>query len=621
MNPPQPNGLHGSYCLTSTECLAMKMDGAVADLKVEEWTNASTLADSFVAYHGCAVEDSNKALQKIINSFNILSKKRSRFVALVTFCLEVVKFISRKSTRNKFKVAFDEAFIKRRISDNERLAQLIGYSNAVELTVNGGREYHKKMTEGRSDAQPCEPQDKGKDSLGKRERDAFITKDNTTAGTTIKQRGIELHESFIANKGISTPERKIMTSGLSSILDLIDLTDDGQSSLFDLDDWTRLQKEFMLLYKADQFHLSPLIQDTWDMIVALCKRDNGFESAQLYLTKLNSKSTISNTNKRILRVLRVAIDSLESNMPSIEKGLLPSYTENDFLLKIWGPLLDAILFVNNNLIRMKTGESVNGTSSESKKQQYPQHTNVSGFKIDLRFVYDSKDKQEFDVGAGESARSSQDDKLAHDLGKLTREGKDVLDGLVCVALDDEQGVDCSGWVLQLSGMQGQIASVHLAGDGLYVAVPQGKLLFPMSISSMGPFLDTLQVLFLFVAKMESNAHLIKDNIESIESRRVSMGKTFNRPRPPKPGNSKLSWQRPTWYTPPRNEPKLSCLPYDLFGKVVANNDLPVSSSQSTSTGIEYDGNPDEFGFVRLTDGRLYNHLQKKIVDRHPLNDE
>ncbi|CAO3576301.1 unnamed protein product [Absidia cylindrospora] len=52
----------------------------------------------------------------------------------------------------------------------------------------------------------------------------------------------------------------------------------------------------------------------------------------------------------------------------------------------------------------------------------------------------------------------------------------IFGGLIHMALDDDQGVDCSGWVIQLASMQGQIASVCLAGNGLYVAVPQGKKL-------------------------------------------------------------------------------------------------------------------------------------------------
>ncbi|KAI8076348.1 uncharacterized protein BX664DRAFT_362877 [Halteromyces radiatus] len=130
-------------------------------------------------------------------------------------------------------------------------------------------------------------------------------------------------------------------------------------------------------------------------------------------------------------------------------------------------------------------------------------------------------------------------------------------------------------------MYGQVASVHLADNGLYVAVNQGKrLVFPSSISNMDVLLDTLETLLLFVAKMESHAHLIKDTIETMESRRRSLGKMFNRP--------------------------------------LRDDGLATSSSRSTT--IEYDGDPDEFGFIKLMDGRVYNVIQKEVMDRHPFDE-
>ncbi|CAO3576096.1 unnamed protein product [Absidia cylindrospora] len=74
---------------------------------------------------------------------------------------------------------------------------MIGCSNAVELTVNAGRNYHKKITEGTTI-------DKGKGTLGKRtySKNQLPNSDSTTTGTTIKQRAIQLHEAFGANKGL-----------------------------------------------------------------------------------------------------------------------------------------------------------------------------------------------------------------------------------------------------------------------------------------------------------------------------------------------------------------------------------------------------------------------------------
>lgn len=143
-----------------------------------------------------------------------------------------------------------------------------------------------------------------------------------------------------------------------------------------------------------------------------------------------------------------------------------------------------------------SGESVNDTTTLNKKEIYSESHSI-GFKIDLRFIYDT-DEDEYDVGAGEVARDNNDKKLIHDLGKLVREGKDVLDGLLHIVMDDKVAKDLSAWVIQISALQGEVASTHLAENGAYAAIPQGKLRFPSNLSNMEDFIDTISNLFLFV---------------------------------------------------------------------------------------------------------------------------
>lgn len=58
-----------------------------------------------------------------------------------------------------------------------------------------------------------------------------------------------------------------ISSGLSSILDLIDLNDNAQSSLFNNTEWNTLNGRFMNMYLAKSVELSPFILDTWDIVV------------------------------------------------------------------------------------------------------------------------------------------------------------------------------------------------------------------------------------------------------------------------------------------------------------------------------------------------------------------
>lgn len=50
--------------------------------------------------------------------------------------------------------------------------------------------------------------------------------------------------------------------------------------------------------------------------------------------------------------------------------------------------------------------------------------------IKIYLWYRRRYQDEYDVGAGEAAKTNDDDKILHDLGKVIRESKDVLDGLM-----------------------------------------------------------------------------------------------------------------------------------------------------------------------------------------------
>ncbi|KAI8889887.1 hypothetical protein K501DRAFT_266671 [Backusella circina FSU 941] len=74
------------------------------------------------------------------------------------------------------------------------------------------------------------------------------------------------------------------------------------------------------------------------------------------------------------------------------------------------------------------------------------------------------------------------DKLLHDLGKVIKESKDILDGLLNITMEESIAKSLSAWFEQICGLQGEIASVHFVFNGLYVAIPQGKLKFPTIIN-------------------------------------------------------------------------------------------------------------------------------------------
>lgn len=105
------------------------------------------------------------------------------------------------------------------------------------------------------------------------------------------------------------------------------------------------------------------------------------------------------------------------------------------------------------------------------------------------------------------------------------------------------------FVVQLSGCQGEISSIHLASNGLYVAVPQFPLTFLDRNTELDKFIETVQALRTMKQHVERLADLLPigyvkwtDFCDHLSRAKV------------KDGNSMLEWTRPTWYTPPGEAP-------------------------------------------------------------------
>lgn len=74
-----------------------------------------------------------------------------------------------------------------------------------------------------------------------------------------------------------------------------------------------------------------------------------------------------------------------------------------------------------------------------------------GPKIDMRFVVDLDTHLEVDVGAAECAKPCPpDSKIFGDEGKLVKEGKDVVDGVVN-RLHEVPIANIEGQILQIAG--------------------------------------------------------------------------------------------------------------------------------------------------------------------------
>ncbi|KAL7333948.1 hypothetical protein PS15p_202785 [Mucor circinelloides] len=289
-------------------------------------------------------------------------------------------------------------------------------------------------------------------------------------------------------------------------------------------------------------------------------------------------------------------------------------TQSDYLRCIWSRILEALFPPEKNLIRIKSGESINSASNINKNEQYVGAASVKSLKIDFRLLVDVSES-EIDVGAGECALNDYDDKAITDEGKLARETKDTLDEIIKLVPEDLNDTTC--WGMQIAGSHCTMTSIHLDSQGLYVNMHRHSFNIPSSHSLLENFRPTIAWLLTMRHHMLRLNEVIKRN----KTKKHSNSTSFNRKQVNSP-NPKLSYIRDTYYTPPRNQ--VSKLPVFIFRKATASTLVsPAAASRtqtsaSSSTSSIITGEPDKNGYIDQGNGTFYNIHTKKLYDYHPL---
>ncbi|KAL9553412.1 hypothetical protein MBANPS3_003297 [Mucor bainieri] len=459
-----------------------------------------------------------------------------------------------------------------------------------------------------------------------------------SAGTMIKNAALELHSKFVKSKDALSPsERKVMSNGLSSILDLVDISPLGQKSLFKANDWNSIVQYFREKLHIEGYVLDEKIKDNFVVISHAVKKSRSFAVGIEYLFKAYPRYMKSRLFNE-LRMIEHTLEIMETKDHMLAKSSPKSVTESDYLSLIWSRYLD-LLFPKESHIRVKKyvpflflwcifvnsqtclrGESTSDSSTINKKEMYTGKDNIIAFKIDIRFVVDHNGT-EIDVASGEVAKHDGNKKVIDDEGKLCREGKDIVDNLLNM-VSFQKSNSCVGWTIQIAGSSCLIASVHLAENGLYVNMPRGHCQLPPTIDDLDDFANSvLPVLLLFRSGVTSVASML---LEELKAKPHNVGKALGHIPQKSQVNYKAYYQRDTWYTPPgksRSKP-----PCNLFGFAPPPNILqellklsyekPSNLEDHDSDPEDGNGNYDEYGFKQVPNG-FYNKTTNKIWDYHP----
>ncbi|KAG1055466.1 hypothetical protein G6F43_002586 [Rhizopus delemar] len=168
-------------------------------------------------------------------------------------------------------------------------------------------------------------------------------------------------------------------------------------------------------------------------------------------------------------------------------------SEQDFIIKVWGPILSEIF--KQTKLTLRWGD----TTMENT---------TAPFKVDLRVIC-TINGDRYDVGFAEFAKNFTAPKAQKDRVKLTLEGKEALNTVFKVI--GEHVPDIEFYTLQIAGLKGHLISITLQSNGLYTAQNiNNRIRFPLTNNDI---FDQTSHLIKAIIKFKEQCLKINDVLE------------------------------------------------------------------------------------------------------------
>ncbi|RCH84637.1 hypothetical protein CU097_005240 [Rhizopus azygosporus] len=266
---------------------------------------------------------------------------------------------------------------------------------------------------------------------------------------TIFLDGEELHERYTPKDTLSPLERKKMTIGLSGIVNLIAEDREEQSSLFTEEEWDKIKAKYAK-YKLKISTISSNLKEKWSYIAANCLNDGGLRGARKYLDRLCAMKEVNDVDYNTYKLLVTVSDTQQNQQHILNPKCPEKLVEGYFTYLICLALFQKLSSVNGNVIQLKPADSISDNSTKEKERVYGgDHSNLKGFKVDIRFIYTFND-QEFDLCNFECCLSNfPKEKVQHDRGELIREGR-ISTANLFNAINSADSAQT--WIIQVSGL-------------------------------------------------------------------------------------------------------------------------------------------------------------------------
>ncbi|KAG2201163.1 hypothetical protein INT46_007630 [Mucor plumbeus] len=384
------------FKLSTKYCKKYKINTIITTIPLPKWSNVEDLIKAEFASGRAKSTSFQSCFDKFVRCFSLISSCLCRHPQIQIYASKVERYLKTPSIKKQFEALYNGKCDEEKIEKNKRRlnrqTRLISQSEVILEDRNSLLELEGQLSSTESCSTP------ELTSLPTTSSAPELTSLLTTSSAKTEMRNIkeiifnhakELHHLYQRGDDLSTEQLEAMSKGLSCILDLGEPEKEGTlRSLFSDDLWTKLIAKYINRFKTATSVIDIPLLNKWSYIINLYNHQNSVCKAKKFLNQLKSQDDLKDTHQKIFDFYEEILILVESKEFMLNTINALKVSERDYVYQIWLPLLSKLFNINKNIVRIKTGETVPENTTESKATLYRNHTNIVGFKTDLRILVD-----------------------------------------------------------------------------------------------------------------------------------------------------------------------------------------------------------------------------------------
>ncbi|GAA5799920.1 hypothetical protein HPULCUR_005341 [Helicostylum pulchrum] len=593
---PDSNKLSSNYIINESFAEKFSIHKCLCDIYASDFSDMIKVIDAYIEKEG-GEQDTDKAHCAIVEAFSTLSKS-SQYRALAEYAESLGLYYINQKTR------FSELYLQR--LKRPTFSRLRPTSSGITAK----RVYRKKRpragSESSSISVPTSPSSIAILEATGPENNLDLSHVKGIITTVAK----DLLETLDAGKKIKLTDYKLMSTGLSSVVDLVDQNEDSQRQVFEEKHWNNLSKLAQEFHKSELYQLPKFLKDTWKLVSVFCEKTGSTKKAQEYLKEIINPKTSFNKKPETLKIISIFLLVLEIFEES--KWLFETDREkagNDFFSILWGPIIRKMLSIHNNIIDLKCDEAIDPHIIFMQKMQVQDAENISSAAVNLKFVLkvDDTEKCVGRMQVLDAASSKTDLQVAE--GSLLLKSKDSLNTVLIDSKDLSEARYLQGTCIQVAGLVGHVFSVKLHQPRIYVGLPNSTINMPSRFVCFSSFSEMFESLMTSIIKMENLAGAIINN-HAISQNRDLFNNMFNHTDTETRSLNLGAYLAPTWY--PFQETSIT--------ETETSSELPTGEDSALQVDYDYDNQlVDQYGWVKLKNRKFYNVETNVTQSVHPFS--